>query len=359
MKTLLKGVALGLGLALAATSFNPAMAADKLKVGFVFLGPVGDYGWTYQHDVGRKMLEEKLGAEVETSYVENVPEGPDAERVIEGLVRDGNKLIFTTSFGYMEPTLKVAKRHPDVKFEHSTGFKMAKNVGIYSGRFYEGRYIEGVLAAKMSKSGIVGYVGSFPIPEVVSGINAFMLGAQSVRPDLKVKIVWVNTWFDPGKEADAAKALADQGADVLVTHTDSPAATQVAESRGIYSFGQDSDMIKFGPKAQLTAIVNTWGGYYVDRAKAVIDGTWKADDTWGGLASDMLEMAPYTNMPDDVKALAEKTEADIRSGALKPFKGPIYKQDGTEVIPAGKDLADKEILSMNWYVKGIDDKLPN
>lgn len=358
MKTLLKGLALGLGMALAATGL--ARAEEPLKVGFVYIGPVGDFGWSYQHDVGRKYLQETLGEKVViTNYVENVPEGPDAERVIEGLVRDGNKLIFTTSFGYMEPTLKVAKRHPDVKFEHATGFKMAPNVGIYSGRFYEGRFIEGVIAAKMSKSGTVGYIGSFPIPEVVSGINAFVLGAQSVRPDLKVKIVWVNTWFDPGKEADAAKALADQGADVLATHTDSPAATQVAESRGIYSFGQDSDMIAFGPKAQLTAIVNTWGGYYVERAKAVIDGSWKADDTWGGLSSHMLKMAPYTNMPADVKALAEKTEAEIVAGTLKPFKGPLFKQDGTKVIGEGESLPDKDILSMNWYVKGIDDKLPN
>lgn len=355
MKSLIKGAALALALAFAASG---AQAEDKVKVGFVYLGPVGDFGWTYQHEVGRKYLVDKLGSKVDATYVENVPEGPDAERVIEGLVRDGNKLIFTTSFGYMEPTLKVAKRHPDVKFEHNTGFKMAPNVGIYSARFYEGRYVEGVIAAKTSKTGVVGYIGSFPIPEVVSGINAFMLGAQSVRPDLKVKIVWVNTWFDPGKESDAAKALVDQGADIIATHTDSPAATQVAEERGVHSFGQDSDMIKFGPKAQLTAIVNVWGGYYVDRVNALIAGTWKPDDTWGGFDSGMVAMAPFTNMPDDVKALAEKTEKEIHDKTLHPFKGPIYKQDGTEVVKAGAVLPDKDILSMNWYVKGIDDKLP-
>lgn len=356
MRKMIAGVVLGLGLALAATG---AQAAEKLKVGFVYLGPVGDFGWTYQHEVGRRHLQETLGSEVETTYVENVPEGPDAERVIEGLVRAGNKLIFTTSFGYMEPTLKVAKKHPDVKFEHNTGYKRAENLGVYSARFYQGRYIEGLIAAKMSKSGVVGYIGSFPIPEVVSGINAFMLGAQSVRPDLKIKIVWVNSWFDPGKEADAAKTLIDQGADIIAQHTDSPAATQVAEERGVFSFGQDSDMIKFGPKAQLTAIVNVWGGYYVDRAKAVIDGSWKSDDTWGGFDTGMVAMAPYTNMPDDVKALAEETQKKIHDGTFKVFTGPIVKQDGSEAAAAGVVLPDPEILGMNWYVKGIDDKLPN
>ncbi|HZT52200.1 MAG TPA: BMP family ABC transporter substrate-binding protein, partial [Stellaceae bacterium] len=230
-----------------------ARAADKLKVGFIYTGPIGDFGWSYQHDLARKAIDAALGDKVETVYVENVPEGPDAERVIEGLVRDGSKLVFTTSFGYMDPTIKVAARHPDVKFEHATGFKRTANVATYSGRFYEGRYVCGQMAAKMTKSGIVGYVGSFPIPEVVSGMNAFMLGAWSVKPDMKLKIVWAATWFDPGKEADAAKALIDQGADILTQHTDSPAAMQIAEQRGIHAFGQSSDMIKFGPHAQLTA----------------------------------------------------------------------------------------------------------
>src|SRR3982074_831264 len=240
----------------AGASLFGASAADKLKVGFIYLGPIGDLGWTYQHDLARQAVVKEFGDRVETTFLENVSEGPDSERSIEQLARAGNKLIFTTSFGYMEPTLKVAKKYPNVKFEHATGYKRDKNLATYSGRFYEGRYIQGVIAAKMSKTGTLGYIGSFPIPEVVSGINAMMLGAQSVRPDMKVKIIWVNSWYDPGKEAAAARALAAPGADVLTQHTDSAAATQFANERGIYSFGQDSDQIKFGPKAQLTAIVN-------------------------------------------------------------------------------------------------------
>src|SRR6266702_6044222 len=260
-KTLL---ALAAGLLLAG-SVSAASAADKLKVGFIYLGPVGDLGWTYQHELARQALVKELGDKIETTFLENVPEGPDAERAIEQLVRAGNKLIFTTSFGYMDPTLKVAKKYPNVHFEHATGFKKDKNMSIYNGRFYEGRYIQGIIAGKMSKSGVLGYIASFPIPEVIMGINATMLGAQTVNPNIKVKIIWVNTWFDPGKEADAAKALLDQGADVIMQHTDSPAAMQVANERGKLAFGQDSEMIKFGPKAQLTSTMNNWGPYYIER----------------------------------------------------------------------------------------------
>src|SRR5215813_4854978 len=268
--------------------------ANKLKVGFIYLGPVGDMGWTYQHEVGRKGLVKDLGDKIETTYLENVPEGPDAERSIEQLVRSGHKLIFTTSFGYMDQTLKVAKKYSRVHFEHATGFKRDTNMATYAGRWYEGRYIQGQIAAKMSKAGVLGYIVSFPIPEVISGINATMLGAQSVNPNIKVKIIWVNTWFDPGKEADAAKALLDQGADIIMQHTDSPAAVQVAAQRGVYAFGQDSDMIKFGPKTQLTAVVDNWGPYYVRQVKAKLDGTWKPEDTWDGLKQKMVMMAPYT-----------------------------------------------------------------
>jgi simple sugar transport system substrate-binding protein len=336
-----------------------ASAADKLKVGFIYLGPIGDLGWTYMHELGRQAMVKELGDKVETTYLENVSEGPDAERSIVQLARTGHQLIFTTSFGYMDPTLKVAKQFPKAKFEHATGFKRAPNMGTYSGRFYEGRYIQGVIAGKMSKKGVLGYIASFPIPEVISGINATILGAQSVNPDIKVKVIWVNTWFDPGKEADAAKALADQGADVLMQHTDSPAAMQVAAQRGIYAFGQDSDMIKFGPKTQLTSIVNNWGPYYTRQAKAALDGTWKAGDTWDGLKEKMVLMAPYTNMPDDVKALAEKTEAAIVAGTLHPFKCPVMGQDGKEVeCKGGKNLDAGQILGMNFYVKGVDDKIP-
>jgi basic membrane protein A len=345
-------------LTLAATTLS-ASAADKLKVGFIYLGPVGDFGWTYQHEVARQNLVKALGDKIETTYLENVSEGPDAERSIVQLARAGHKLIFTTSFGYMDPTLKAAKQFPKVYFEHATGYKRAKNMSTYSGRFYEGRYIQGVIAAKMSKKGVLGYVASFPIPEVISGINATMLGAWSVNPKIKVKIIWVNSWFDPGKEADAAKALADQGADVLMQHTDSPAAMQIAQQRGIYAFGQDSDMIKFGAKSQLTAIIDNWAPYYIQRTKDVLAGTWKSTDTWGGLKSKMVVMAPYTNMPADVKALAEKTQSEIEAGTLHPFKCPVYGQDGKEIpCQGGTHLADGQILGMNFYVKGIDQKFP-
>jgi basic membrane protein A and related proteins len=334
-------------------------AADKLKVGFVYLGPVGDLGWTYQHEVARQALVKEFGDKIETTYLENVPEGPDAERAIEQLVRAGNKLIFTTSFGYMDPTLKVAKKYPNVHFEHATGFKKDKNMSIYNGRFYEGRYIQGVIAGKMSKAGVLGYIASFPIPEVIMGINATMLGAQTVNPNIKVKIIWVNTWFDPGKEADAAKALLDQGADVIMQHTDSPAAMQVAAERGKLAFGQDSEMIKFGPKTQLTSIIDNWAPYYIARVKAELDGTWKQEDTWGGLKSKMVVMAPFTNMPDDVKKLAEDTEASIVDGKLYPFKCPLVDQDGKTVECKGGDhLDDGQVLGMNFYVKGVDDKVP-
>ncbi|MFK8251525.1 BMP family ABC transporter substrate-binding protein [Ancylobacter terrae] len=357
-KILSLAATLAAGLGLAGAALAPAHAADKLKAAWVYIGPVGDFGWTYQHDQGRKAVEKEFGDKVETTYVESVPEGPDAERVIEQLARAGNKIIFTTSFGYMEPTLKVAKRYPKVMFEHATGYKRDKNVSTYNSKFHEGRYILGQIAAKTSKTGTIGYIASFPIPEVISGINSLMLGAQSVNPDIKVKIVWVNSWFDPAKEADAAKALIDQGADVISQHTDSPAAMQAAESRGVKAFGQASDMINFGPKAQLTSIVDNWSPYYIERVKAVMDGTWKSTDTWSGMKDGEVVMAPYTNMPDDVKAMAEKTEADIKSGALNPFKGPIYNQKGELVVKEGEVLPDKGILSMNWYVKGIDDKVP-
>ena len=345
-------------LAVGASMFG-ASAAEKLKVGFIYLGPVGDYGWTYQHDQARQAVVKEFGDKIETTFLENVPESADAERSIEQLVRAGNKLIFTTSFGYMDPTVKVAKKYPNVHFEHATGFKRDKNMSIYNGRFYEGRYIQGVIAGKMSKSGVLGYIGSFPIPEVIMGINATMIGAQTVNPNIKVKIIWVNTWFDPGKEADAAKALLDQGADVIMQHTDSPAAMQIVSERGKLAFGQDSEMIKFGPKSQLTSIIDNWAPYYIDRVKAELDGTWKSEDVWGGLKSKMVVMAPFTNMPDDVKKLAEDTEAGITEGKLFPFKCPVVGQDGKPVECKGGDhLDDGQVLGMNFYVKGIDDSIP-
>jgi simple sugar transport system substrate-binding protein len=337
-----------------------ATAQQKMKVGFIYVGPVGDFGWSYQHDEGRKAVVAKYGDRVETTFVESVSEGPDAERVIEQLARSGHKLIFTTSFGFMEPTLKVAQRFPNVWFEHATGFKRAPNLATYDARFYEGRYIIGQIAAKMSKGGTIGYIGSFPIPEVVAGINAFMLGAQSVRPDMKIKVVWVNSWYDPGKEADAAKALISQGADVLSQHTDSAAAMQVAQERGVLAFGQASDMIKFGPKAQLTSIIDDWAPYYVERVGLALEGKWATGAVWDGLDKGKVKMAPYTNMPDDVRAMAQATEAAIKAKTLHAFKCPIVKQDGATVECKGNGhLSDEQIASMNFYIKGIDEKIPN
>lgn len=337
-----------------------ATGQQKLKVGFVYVGPVGDFGWSYQHDEGRKAVVARYGDRVETTFVEKVSEGPDAERVIEQLARSGHKLIFTTSFGYMEPTIKVAQRFPNVWFEHATGFKRAPNVATYDARFYEGRYIIGQIAAKMSKSGTIGYIGSFPIPEVVAGINSFMLGAQSVRPDMKIKVVWVNSWYDPGKEADAAKTLISQGADIISQHTDSAAAMQVAQERGVFAFGQASDMIKFGPKAQLTSIIDDWAPYYVERVGLALEGKWTTGAVWDGLDKGKVKMAPYTNMPDDVRKMAEATEAAIKSKALHPFKCPLVRQDGTTVECKGAShLLDEQIASMNFYVRGIDEKIPN
>ncbi|MEP3280529.1 MAG: BMP family ABC transporter substrate-binding protein [Stappiaceae bacterium] len=348
------GIAAGLALGLAAS----VAQAEKLKIGFIYVGPISDHGWSYQHNQGRLAIEEAFGDKVETTYVESVSEGPDAERTIERLARDGNKLIFTTSFGFMNPTLKVAKKFPDVNFEHATGYKRADNVSTYSARFYEGRYVIGQIAAKMSKSGTAGYIGSFPIPEVVRGINAFMLGAQSVNPDFKLKVVWVNSWYDPGKEADAAKALIDQGADVISQHTDSPAPLQVAEERQVVAFGQASDMIRFAPKSQLTAIVDDWSKYYVDRVAAALDGSWESTDTWGGFDAKMVVMAPHTNLPEEVAAAANKTTELITAGELKPFTGPITKQDGSEWLKEGETADDGTLLGMNFYVKGVDDQLP-
>lgn len=358
MKRLLKLAVASAVLAAGVLGAGVASAADPLKVGFIYVGPIGDHGWSYQHDQGRLAIERELGDKVETVYVEKVAEGPDAERAITRLARQGAGLIFTTSFGFMEQTLAVAEKFPDVKFEHATGYKRSDNVSTYSGRFYEGRYVIGQIAAKMSKSGTAGYVASFPIPEVVRGINAFLLGAQSVNPDFKLKVVWVNSWFDPGKEADAAKVLIGQGADIITQHTDSTAPLQIAEQQGVIGFGQASDMIKFAPKAQLTAIIDDWSAYYIDRTKAVLDGTWASADTWGGMGDKMVIMADYTNLPDDVKAMAEDTEARITSGEFHPFTGPIYKQNGDLAVAEGEVLDDGSLLGMNWYVQGVDDTLP-
>jgi simple sugar transport system substrate-binding protein len=350
---------LGGGLIAAATplSLRGLAAAERIKVGYVYLGPVGDFGWTYQHDVARKEADAHFGAAETSVYVENVPEGPDSEHVISDLAAKGCKLIFTTSFGYMNYTLAAAKKFPAVKFEHCTGYKRADNVSTYNIRFYEGRFVQGVIAGKLSKTGVAGYVGSIAVPEVVQGMNAFMLGMQSVNPKAKLKFILINSWYDPGKEGDAAKALIDQGCDVITQHTDSPTPLQVAESRGVLAFGEATDMAKFAPKAELSANVNVWGPYYIKRIQAVIDGTWKSEDIWGGFAAGMLKMSPFSNMPDDVKTLAQQTVDDIASGKQKIFVGPLVDQSGATKLPAGAVMDDGTLAGLQWLVQGIEGKL--
>ncbi|ASJ75529.1 Purine-binding protein [Granulosicoccus antarcticus IMCC3135] len=359
MSVYLKRMGVVLGAAVLSAVALSAQAADPFKVGFIYVGPVGDHGWTYRHDVGRKALETEFGEGVETTFVESVPEGADAERVIRKLASSGHNLIFTTSFGFMNPTLKVAKDFPDVKFEHATGYKRTDNVSTYGARFYEGRAVIGTMAGMMTKSNIVGYIGSFPIPEVVRGINAFTIAMRKVNPDAEVKVVWVNSWYDPGKEADAAKALIDQGADIITQHTDSPAPLQVAEERGVYGFGQASDMSAFAPKSQLTSIIDNWDAYYVDRTRAAMDGSWASMDTWGGIKSGMVSFPEYSaDVPDDVKEAAEVVRDGIIGGTLHPFQGPVLNQAGEEILPAGEVMDDGTLLGMNFYVQGVQGDLP-
>ena len=338
--------------------FGLARADEPFKAGFVYVGPVADFGWSHQHDLGRQAAQKAIGDKLKTTYVESVKEGPDSERVIRELATGGNGIIFTTSFGFMNPTIKVAKQFPAVKFEHCTGYKRAVNVATYNIRFYEGRYIQGVIAGKVSKSGVVGYIGSVPIPEVVMGMNAFIQGMRTVNPQGKIKLVWINGWYDPGKESDAAKALIDQGADIIAQHTDSAAPLQVAEQRGVHGFGQASDMIKFAPKAQLTSSVDHWDEYYTQRIQAAMDGSWTTQDIWGGLKAGMLHMAPWTNMPDDVAAAAQAAEDGIKSGSIVIFKGPINDQSGKIKVADGAQLTDDDILGMNWLAEGIEGTLP-
>jgi basic membrane protein A and related proteins len=348
--------------ACAAMLVAPASAQTKepLKVGFVYVSPIGDAGWTFQHDTGRKEMEKALGGKVTTKYVESVPEGADAERVIRDLAQSGHNLIFTTSFGYMNPTIKVATTFPKVNFEHATGYKTAKNVGIYNARFYEGRYLAGIVAGKMTKTGVAGYVAAFPIPEVVMGINAFARGMRSVNPAAQVKVIWVNSWFDPGRESEASNTLVSQGADVLTHHTDSTAAVQTAEAKKVYAIAYHSDMSKYGPNAQLTAVTHHWGDYYTKVAQSVVDGKWQQDNVWGGIKDGMIKLAPFNKVvPPDVVAMVKKAEGEIAAGKLNPFTGPMKTNDGREVLAAGKTITDADLSKMDYYVEGVVGKLPS
>jgi basic membrane protein A and related proteins len=346
---------------IAAGLAGPALAQqESAKVGFIYVGPVGDFGWSYEHDQGRQHVEAHFGGKVDTTYVESVPEGADAERVIRQMAQSGHDLILTTSFGFMNATINVAQQFPDVKFEHATGYQRADNVSTYSARFYEGRHVIGLIAGHMTESNIVGYIGAYPIPEVIQGINAAYLAAKSVNPDVQFRVVWVNTWFDPGLEADAAQTLIEQGADVIMQHTDSTAAMTIAENAGIMAFGQASDMSGFGPNAQLTAIIDNWAPYYIERVQAVLDGTWESQDTWGGIDSGMVEMAPFSErIPDEVREQAQAAADAIAAGELHPFTGPINKQDGSAWLAEGETADDATLLGMNFYVEGIEGVIPN
>ncbi|GAB6177809.1 BMP family ABC transporter substrate-binding protein [Desulfobaculum senezii] len=341
---------------LAAMVAVPAMSATAhakdMKVGFVYVSPIGDAGYSYAHDLGRQAVEEMPG--VTTSYVESVAEGPDAERVVLNMARKGYDLIFATSFGYMDSVLKVAKRFPNVEFMHCSGYKTNKNMSAYFGRMYQARYLAGMVAGSMTKSNTLGYVGAFPIPEVIRGINAFALGAQAVNPDAEVRVVWSKTWYDPATEKEAAKSLLDVGCDVIAQHQDSPAPQEAAQERGVYSIGYNTDMSQFAPNAHLTAAVWNWTNFYTEVVDKVRKGEWKSGSYWMGMDKGTIGLAPYGKMvPQSVRDKVDARKKDIHDGAFKVFTGPITDQKGAERIPAGKVATDDELLGMTWFVKGV------
>ncbi|TVQ33218.1 MAG: BMP family ABC transporter substrate-binding protein [Geminicoccaceae bacterium] len=355
-RTLLQGTAAA---TLLAAAGRPALADSPLKVGFVYVGPVGDFGWTYRHDVGRRAVEDHFGDRVETTFVESVSEGPDAERVIRQLAASGHELIFTTSFGFGSSTLRVARQFADVKFEHATGYQRADNVATYAGRFHEGRAVVGTLAGMLTQSNRIGYIASFPIPEVIRGINATAIHARKVNPEAQVVPIWVNTWYDPGREAEAAAALISQGVDVMTQHTDSPAPVQAAAERGVPAVGQASDMRRFAPEHQITALIDTWGPYYIRRVQAVLDGTWTSTDTWEGFADGMVQLAEYGPMvTPEMAAAADAVRTSIVDGTYDPFQGPIMAQDGSVMFEDGHVPSDDEIRGMNRYVEGVVGSIP-
>jgi simple sugar transport system substrate-binding protein len=336
-----------------------AKKAEPAKIGFVYVSPVGDAGWTSQHHAGRDAMQKALGDRVTTSFVEKVPEGADAERVIRDLAQQGHQLIFTTSFGFMNPTLKVAEEFPNVKFEHATGYKTAPNLAAYNVRFYEGRYLAGMIAGKSSKTNTLGYVAAFPIPEVLQGINAFTLGARAVNPKAQVRVVWVNSWYDPGKERDAANALIGQGADVVTHHTDSTAVVATAEEKGKMAVAYHSDMSKFGPKAQLAAVTHHWGAYYTKRTQAMLDGTWASGSVWMGMADGAIKLEGINaSVPKDVVDMVTAKGEEIRGGKFHPFTGPIRTNEGKEVLAKDAVMTDEQLGQMSFYVEGVVGRVP-
>lgn len=354
-RTLLSTAALALTL-----GFGSAAAAQDVTAGFIYVGPVGDGGWTYEHNKARLAVEEQFGDKVKTIYQESVPEGADAERAITQMALSGADIIFTTSFGYMDPTIAVAEKFPNVKFEHATGYKRAENVGTYSARFYEGRAIQGHIAGSMTKTNKIGYIASYPIPEVIRGINSAYIHAKKVNPDVQFKIVWAFTWFDPAKEADAAKVLIEQGADVILQHTDSTAPLAAAQAAGnVIGFGQASDMAEYAPSPRVSSIIDNWAPYYIKQTQAVIDGTWKSEMTWDGIGAGMVGIGEITDaVPAEVKAEAEALKDKIASGEYHPFTGPLKKQDGSDWLAEGETADDGTLAGMNFYVEGIEGEIP-
>ena len=354
-KTLTKK--LGLACIALAISLLAGNAAAVDNAGFVYVTPIGDAGWTYQHNLGRIEMEKATG--VTSNYVENVAEGADAERVIREMAKRGDKVIFATSFGYMNYMLKVSKKFPDTAFVHATGYKMGDNMGIYNARFYEGRYLTGVIAGEMTESNVLGYVAAFPIPEVLQGINAFIQGARSVNPKAELRVIWVNSWFDPGKERQASMTLMSQGADVLTHHTDSTAVVQAAEEKGKYAVGYHSDMSKYGPNAHLTATTHHWGDFYIKTIEQVKAGNWKPESLWGGYAKGMVSLAPLSPaIPAELQARIAKMEKQMADGSIHAFAGPVIDQRGETLVAAGQNMTDDQLGSMDFYVQGVVSKLP-
>ncbi|OSP56046.1 BMP family ABC transporter substrate-binding protein [Pseudoruegeria sp. SK021] len=349
------------GVAMATVLAIPAYAADPLKVGFIYVGSIKDGGWSQHHHESAMKMKEHFGDSVELIEQESVPEGADAERVLTQMSLSGADLIFTTSFGFMDPTLNVAKKFPNVKFEHATGYKTAENVSNYSARFYEGRAIEGLIAGNMTSSNKIGYIASFPIPEVIRGINASYIHAAKVNPEVEMRVVWISTWFDPAKEADAATALIEQGADVILQHTDSTAPLAVAEKAGnVIGFGQAADMIEYAPSPRVTSIIDNWAPYYIARVQDVIDGTWEAESTWDGIGAGMVQMGEITDaVPEQVAMEARAMIDSIASGTYHPFTGPLNKQDGSVWLAEGEVADDATLGGMNFYVEGLTGDIPN
>lgn len=343
----------------AAPAAAPAPKPEPLKIGFIYVGPVGDAGWTHAHDLGRKAIEKEFGDKVITKFVESVPEGPDSERVMRDLAQEGYKLVFATSFGFMESMLKVAEGFKDAKFEHATGYKTADNMRTYDSRTYEGAYMAGVIAGGMTKTGTLGVVASIPIPEVIRNINAFTLGAQSVNAKVKTRVVWINKWFDPPKESEGAQSLLNQGADVLFQNTDSTAVLQTAEKAGKYAFGWDSDMSRFGPKAHLASAIINWAPYYTKTTKDALEGAWKTGGVWWGVKEGAIDIVTVSDaVPAELKKKVDDVRAGLKDGSFAVWKGPIVDQAGKEMLAKDAVADDKWMHEIKWYVRGVEGKVP-